>query len=78
MTRDQLEAEAESNQIDLTASDEEPEVIPAKNGLETFTKEDEAILQKMAFEILESSGGTIYEKLGKRVGSLDCCYAGLC
>ncbi|RPB13530.1 hypothetical protein P167DRAFT_564405 [Morchella conica CCBAS932] len=66
MTRDQLEAEAESNQIDLTASDEEPEVIPAKNGLETFTKEDEAILQKMAFEILESSGGTIYEKLGKR------------
>lgn len=76
--RDQLEDEAESNQIDLTASDEEPEVIPAKNGLETFTKEDEAILQKMAVKLLANSGGTIYEELSKRVGNLDCCYAGLC
>ncbi|KAH0614624.1 uncharacterized protein H6S33_000260 [Morchella sextelata] len=64
--RDQMEDEEESDQLDLTESHEEPEVIPAKNGLETFTKEDEAILQKMAVELLASSGGAIYEKLSRR------------
>jgi hypothetical protein len=76
--RDQMEDEEESDQLDLTESHEEPEVIPAKNGLETFTKEDEAILQKMAVELLASSGGAIYEKLSRRVGNLDCCNADLC
>ncbi|KAI5852609.1 hypothetical protein DFP73DRAFT_8626 [Morchella snyderi] len=65
--RDQLEAEEQSAQLDLTESDEEPEAIPAKSGLKTFTKEDEAILQKMTVELLASSSSTIYGELSKRI-----------